>query len=360
MPQLPSCAGDRRLRPRTANPEARASVGAPEKKRSVNMSMTMKLFADAVTQVAQRAEARGIAVFGHAHTWAAAAALIAACGAMDARAQAGEIGPTEPQQEASSPVASQPMGERTLAHPFGTAVGAIVGATVTQGASRLTRVLGVLVGASAGAAVAEGAGRRQGEGSDATSDEATAPPFVTTTQRDGRGRSVVLSRAAYEAAVARASAPAPDRPRSGWRQLDASTHQGLWSMALDLAAHRSVASAVGRDLDRAVLAHAVSPGDQALALRSREAKAAYAAVFSRYTQSYQSFWNVMQLAERSKFDVSAQRTVVSVIPDDVSQPVMALHWPGLEERIRQVHERSSLAVAPRGDVIHAAARPRAR
>jgi len=154
---------------------------------------------------------------------------------------------------------------------------------------------------------------------------------------------VHVTREAYEQALAKSSAPAPAPGATHRRSLDTQTHAGLYALMVEAAASRAVAAMANRDLDQAELARAVAPRDAQKAAAFSQANRNYAQAFQTYATSYRQASEAIALADRNGFDVSAQMLLMGTMPADLRRaPGVAINWPGVDYRIRELGSRMQL------------------
>lgn len=213
--------------------------------------------------------------------------------------------------------------------------GAAIGDALTKGHGGLVKVIGVLGGAFLG--------HKVGDELTKTEDEKATYQFRNANAPSGQ---VKMTRAAYQEALSRASAPypapMPANSRAA-RQLEPETHAGLYRLITDAAAQRVAASQAGAELDRAEMALAVNPIDAANKQKFNQANQAYRVSFDGYAVAYRQMAQALSLGERVGYDVSSHRTLMSLIPPDIRQPAVVdvSTWPGVSTRLAEVKAQSS-------------------
>lgn len=170
---------------------------------------------------------------------------------------------------------------------------------------------------------------------------------VQVLQPGTQANPIQLSKEVYENAISRASAfstsPFPGQTPSTLRELDQQTHVSLYSMMVNTVAIRAIAKSSYFDLDRTELARAVSPNNPEKAAEFSAANKAYAQSFTAYSMAYRQTAQALAIADKTGFDVSAQKTLMAVVPGDLRrEPGAPISWPGVDDRIRELAASSNL------------------
>lgn len=246
----------------------------------------------------------------------------------------------------------------TVGRVVGGVGGAVLGDALTKGQGGLLKVVGVLGGAFLG--------HKVGDALTKSEDERTT---YDVRNPNAPGGQVKMTRAAYQDALNRASSPYPSALPAGSRavrQLEPETHAGLYRLITDAAAQRIAAAQAGAELDRAEMALAVNPADKASKQKFSLANQAYRVSFDGYAAAYRQMVQAVSLGERSGYDVSSHRALMSLIPPDIRQAaaVDVSSWPGVNSRLAELSSPSpSATVDELQAVINAAQeglRPRQR
>lgn len=248
----------------------------------------------------------------------------------------------------------------TVGRVVGGIGGAAIGDALTKGRGGLIKVVGVLGGAFLG--------HKAGDELTKTEDEKVT---YQVSNANAPGGQVRMTRAVYQEALSRASAPYPAPMPSGSRaarQLDPETHAGLYRLITDAAAQRIAATQAGAELDRAEMALAVSQADAVNKQKFNQASQTYRVSFDGYAAAYRQMAQALSLGERVGYDVSSHRALMSLIPPDIRQPAVVdvSTWPGVSARLAEV-KGQSLAPSATVDELQAmisalneTARPRQR
>lgn len=278
---------------------------------------------------------------------AASMALVISAAATAAQAQAQvEYGDAPQAQTTQVTDADGRHNGNTVARVAGGIAGAVLGSNMTKGAGGLMRAVGILgmgyLGQTAGDILTRDATDQNGRPVTQAGYDAQGRPVYKTIDAP----SAKVNRGSYEDAISRASAPLPVHAGGNKLALDAQTHSGLYALMVDAAASRIVARQANVELDRAELARAVAPRDPARAGNFSRANREYAEAFQAYSASYRQVSEVLSIADRNGFDVSAQKTLMAVVPADLRMEAAApIDWPGVHERVREMHSAQTTAFA---------------
>jgi|GEM_PF-5775208 len=251
------------------------------------------------------------------------------------------------------------------AKAMGGLAGGILGAVITQGSgSGLTKAVAVigmgLLGATAGDILTKPVTDQNGNLVAQVGTDSRGQPIMRPVSnamiRPGFAPGMLVTPEVYDDAVARASAPYPTPAMTGvngavYRTLDHETHCRLYGLMVETVATRAFAKAADLELDRAELARALDQSSKVKANDFAVANSLYAKAFKQYAALYQQTSQVLAIAAKGGFDVSAQQYLFSTVPGNLKNDLAApISWPGVERKTErlmgQIHPEIDTSVDP--------------
>jgi hypothetical protein len=316
------------------------------KKESQSMSLAMSL-----TQASERFTVNAKSAAG-AVTLAAAALASPSIGYAQEAIDYNYQTPQSTQSE-------QSKSDNTSARVGGGLLGGILGLAMTQHSPPAVKA--VVTGGLAflGAGVADGMANKKvtdenGNLVTRTVDAQGRPVYqslgagIPLPGTPGRAMPQKITSETYREAIDRSASSMPYAARKSregqqYKTLEPSTHRGLYGLMVDTVSARAIAKIANSDLDAADLARTVARNDPQKQAAFSAANLAYKNAFKAYAESHQQTHAALNVAERSGFDVSAQRLLMNLVPSDLrAQTGASIHWPGVDERIRELGSKMNL------------------
>lgn len=316
------------------------------------MKASIKMFSSMMGQVSQEVGTKlgEKALSGRGRQLAAVLALGVASMSMAAPAMA-QCQP-DPNQQASANVAK---GEGGL---IGAGLGGIAGALLTHRASPLTKIAavfgGAFIGKEMGSSIADDlhGGSAANQPGAAVGAGATHAANVAANCAQGPAgydpqvNGGVITPRAYNEALSRSFSSLPGTANPGKRALDADLQSSFTGLLVKVAADREVASQALLTSDRAELARQFSPQDPAAKARVERSGADFQRANTAYQVDARQLFTSLSSAEQMGFDVTAQRTLASMMPNDLRKSdAYSPTWPGVQARVAEISTRQVVSLA---------------
>jgi hypothetical protein len=293
------------------------------------MSATRQLFSLALAQACSRGVTRRIALSAPATAFMSAVALTLVMSSAGAQEQA---------------------PNNTGARVVGAVAGGLLANALTGNANNFWKVVLIGGGAYAGQAIGDSLTKPPPKPV-VVQVPVSASPTVVPIPRPGAFMPSSIPAATYAEALTIAAAPSAVPAQTGadgrdWRALAPDAHTGLYGQMVDMVATRTIARIALDMADNAQMSFAVADDANKKAAQDnlKTANDNYRAAFDAYGLALRKVSATLVIAEKSGFDVQAQKLLLGGVPKDV-RGVSSFNvvWPGVQDRITEIALKSDEA-----------------